>query len=161
MSSRVLQTMKPVWHCCWGSEVYLSRIQSHRKCMDWQFSNRFWTSTSRRRSQIYYFLGRCWSTIRHCAGNVRLLIGVDDCSTRTKSKRDKLCFVLTVGWTFVYKDPREYLPFLRELRALEKYYQRFKIDDHLKRYEKALKNLSLAGMIPILRSWDPQSYTSY
>ncbi|KAG6836197.1 hypothetical protein H0H93_010463, partial [Arthromyces matolae] len=43
------------------------------------------------------------------------------------------------------KDPREYLPFLRELRALETYYQRFKIDDHLKRYESALKNLSIAG----------------
>ncbi|KAF8963616.1 IKI3 family-domain-containing protein [Flammula alnicola] len=43
------------------------------------------------------------------------------------------------------KDPREYLPFLRELRALDKYYQRFRIDDHLKRYESALKNLSLAG----------------
>ncbi|KNZ72380.1 Elongator complex protein 1 [Termitomyces sp. J132] len=43
------------------------------------------------------------------------------------------------------KDPREYLPFLRELRVLEKYYQRFKIDDYLKRYESALRNLSLAG----------------
>ncbi|KAI0919135.1 hypothetical protein AcV5_002129 [Taiwanofungus camphoratus] len=43
------------------------------------------------------------------------------------------------------KDPREYLPFLRELRALDHYYQRFKIDDHLKRHEKALVNLSLAG----------------
>ncbi|KAH9985168.1 IKI3 family-domain-containing protein [Russula vinacea] len=43
------------------------------------------------------------------------------------------------------KDPREYLPFLRELRALEKYYQRFRIDDHLKRHKSALKNLSLAG----------------
>ncbi|TBU27865.1 IkappaB kinase complex IKAP component [Dichomitus squalens] len=43
------------------------------------------------------------------------------------------------------KDPREYLPFLRELRALDHYYQRFRIDDHLKRYEKALTNLSLAG----------------
>ncbi|KAJ3555021.1 hypothetical protein NM688_g2799 [Phlebia brevispora] len=43
------------------------------------------------------------------------------------------------------KDPREYLPFLRELRALEKYYQRFKIDEHLKRHDKALRNLSLTG----------------
>ncbi|KAG5650449.1 hypothetical protein H0H81_012203 [Sphagnurus paluster] len=43
------------------------------------------------------------------------------------------------------KDPREYLPFLRELRALQNYYQRFKIDDHLKRQESALRNLSLAG----------------
>lgn len=43
------------------------------------------------------------------------------------------------------KDPREYLPFLRELRTLEKYYQRFRIDDHLRRYKSALQNLSLAG----------------
>ncbi|KAL6305119.1 IkappaB kinase complex IKAP component [Sparassis latifolia] len=43
------------------------------------------------------------------------------------------------------KDPREYLPFLRELRALDHHYQRFKIDDHLKRYQKALTDLSLAG----------------
>ncbi|TDL16914.1 IkappaB kinase complex, IKAP component [Rickenella mellea] len=43
------------------------------------------------------------------------------------------------------RDPREYLPFLRELRSLEKYYQRFKIDEHLKRHESALKNLHLAG----------------
>jgi elongator complex protein 1 len=42
-------------------------------------------------------------------------------------------------------DPKEYLPFLQELKNFEKYYQRFKIDDHLKRYEKAIKNLSLAG----------------
>ncbi|KAG9312245.1 IKI3 family-domain-containing protein [Chiua virens] len=43
------------------------------------------------------------------------------------------------------KDPREYLPFLRELRALPQYYQRFKIDDHLRRFGKALSNLNLAG----------------
>ncbi|KAF7721259.1 hypothetical protein EC973_004986 [Apophysomyces ossiformis] len=43
------------------------------------------------------------------------------------------------------KDPKEYLPFLQELQKLEKYYQRFRIDDHLKRFEKALRNLSLAG----------------
>ncbi|KAG9294044.1 hypothetical protein G9A89_000666, partial [Geosiphon pyriformis] len=42
------------------------------------------------------------------------------------------------------RDPREYLPFLTELQSHEKYYQRFKIDDYLKRFEKALKNLSLA-----------------
>ncbi|CAO3617850.1 unnamed protein product [Cunninghamella echinulata] len=42
-------------------------------------------------------------------------------------------------------DPREYLPFLQELQNLDKYYQRFKIDDHLKRHEKALRNLALAG----------------
>ncbi|KAI6007771.1 pol II transcription elongation factor [Pisolithus orientalis] len=43
------------------------------------------------------------------------------------------------------KDPREYLPFLRELRALPPHYQRFRIDDYLRRYEKALRNLHLAG----------------
>ena len=37
------------------------------------------------------------------------------------------------------------MPFLKELRSLETYYQRFRIDDHLKRHEKALKHLSLAG----------------
>ncbi|KAI8643421.1 IKI3 family-domain-containing protein [Parasitella parasitica] len=42
-------------------------------------------------------------------------------------------------------DPKEYLPFLQELKNFEKYYQRYKIDDHLKRYEKAIKNLSMAG----------------
>ncbi|KAG8811746.1 hypothetical protein FRC19_003616 [Serendipita sp. 401] len=43
------------------------------------------------------------------------------------------------------RDPREYLPFLRELKALEKCYQRFRIDDHLKRYGKALKDLADGG----------------
>ena len=43
------------------------------------------------------------------------------------------------------QDPREYLPFLRELRALPKFHQRFKIDDHLQRFESALRNLSLSG----------------
>ena len=43
------------------------------------------------------------------------------------------------------QDPREYLPFLRELRALDTFYERFRIDDHLKRREKALRNLHLAG----------------
>lgn len=43
------------------------------------------------------------------------------------------------------KDPREYLPFLRDLRALPKFYQRHKIDDHLRRHSSALKNLHTAG----------------
>jgi elongator complex protein 1 len=34
---------------------------------------------------------------------------------------------------YAHQDPREYLPFLRSLRALEGAYQHFKIDDHLKR----------------------------
>ncbi|OJA14136.1 hypothetical protein AZE42_06727 [Rhizopogon vesiculosus] len=52
------------------------------------------------------------------------------------------------------KDPREYLPFLRELRALPQYYQHFKIDDHLKRRVKALRNLSLAGPEYFLEALD-------
>lgn len=44
------------------------------------------------------------------------------------------------------KDPREYLPFLRELRSFSPpEYQRFKIDDHLKRHSKALSWLFKAG----------------
>nr|XP_019009784.1 elongator complex protein 1 [Kwoniella pini CBS 10737]OCF48565.1 elongator complex protein 1 [Kwoniella pini CBS 10737] len=43
------------------------------------------------------------------------------------------------------KDPKEYLPFLRELRALDKWDQRFRIDDHLFRRESALRNLKQSG----------------
>ncbi|KDN37370.1 IKI3-domain-containing protein [Tilletiaria anomala UBC 951] len=44
------------------------------------------------------------------------------------------------------KDPREYLPFLRELRGVEPVQlQRFQIDDHLGRHQKAFRWLSQAG----------------
>ncbi|KAJ9111710.1 hypothetical protein QFC19_001070 [Naganishia cerealis] len=43
------------------------------------------------------------------------------------------------------KDPKEYLPFLRELRELDKHYQRFRIDDYLERRGKALTSLKAAG----------------
>ncbi|KAK8843352.1 hypothetical protein IAR55_007009 [Kwoniella newhampshirensis] len=43
------------------------------------------------------------------------------------------------------KDPKEYLPFLRELRALDKWEQRYRIDDHLGRRESALRSLKQAG----------------
>ncbi|GAA5889329.1 hypothetical protein JCM6882_000709 [Rhodosporidiobolus microsporus] len=43
------------------------------------------------------------------------------------------------------KDPREYLPFLRALRALPPFLQRHKIDDYLGRHDSALRNLSKAG----------------
>ncbi|CAE6532691.1 unnamed protein product [Rhizoctonia solani] len=42
-------------------------------------------------------------------------------------------------------DPREYLPFLRELRSFDTYYQRFRINEYLGRRELALANLKLAG----------------
>lgn len=60
---------------------------------------------------------------------------------------------IATALTTIYQDPREYLPFLRELRALETNYQRFKIDDHLKRYTSALKNLSLGGKSSRLSSF--------
>ncbi|KAK0548116.1 putative elongator complex protein 1 [Tilletia horrida] len=54
--------------------------------------------------------------------------------------------VLIVAQHAQRKDPREYLPFLRELRAVEPVeYQRFKIDEHLGRRPKALKWLLAAG----------------
>lgn len=43
------------------------------------------------------------------------------------------------------QDPKEYLPFLRELRALDKHYQRFRIDDYLERRSKALASLKEGG----------------
>jgi hypothetical protein len=49
-----------------------------------------------------------------------------------------------------HKDPREYIPFLMELQKLPLFYQRFKIDDYLKRYKKAMTNLCQAGTLSLL-----------
>ena len=43
------------------------------------------------------------------------------------------------------KDPREYLPFLRELWSFEESYRHYRINDHLKRYPSALKSLREGG----------------
>lgn len=44
------------------------------------------------------------------------------------------------------KDPKEYLPFLNELKQLEENYRKFRIDNHLKRYEKALTHIVKCGV---------------
>ena len=46
---------------------------------------------------------------------------------------------------FAVQDPKEYLPFLSELRKLPLHYQRYRIDRHLRRYSKALKHISKCG----------------
>lgn len=43
------------------------------------------------------------------------------------------------------QDPRDYIPFLTKLQSLPEGYQKFKIDEHLERWEKALENLSRCG----------------
>ncbi|XP_059486285.1 putative elongator complex protein 1 [Neocloeon triangulifer] len=43
------------------------------------------------------------------------------------------------------KDPKEYIPFLNELRKLEPAYRKFTIDKHLKKYEAALTHLKDCG----------------
>ncbi|XP_069486709.1 elongator complex protein 1 isoform X2 [Ambystoma mexicanum] len=43
------------------------------------------------------------------------------------------------------KDPKEYLPFLNDLKKMETNYQRYTIDKHLKRYTKALLHLAKCG----------------
>ncbi|KAG8908640.1 hypothetical protein FRB99_004928 [Tulasnella sp. 403] len=57
--------------------------------------------------------------------------------------------VLLIAQHSPKKDPREYLPFLRELRdAGDQHglgYQKFRIDDYLKKYAKALQGLHEAG----------------
>ena len=40
------------------------------------------------------------------------------------------------------KDPKEYLPFLNSLKAMEATYGRFSIDKHLKRWSKALVHIA-------------------
>ena len=43
------------------------------------------------------------------------------------------------------KDPKEYLPFLNELRRLPVDYQRYRIDLFLRKFSKALEHVSKCG----------------
>lgn len=43
------------------------------------------------------------------------------------------------------KDPKEYLPFLNDLKKLEENYMKYKIDLYLKRYKKALQSIVKCG----------------
>ncbi|XP_017088750.3 elongator complex protein 1 [Drosophila bipectinata] len=43
------------------------------------------------------------------------------------------------------KDPKEFLPYLNELKALPVDYRKFRIDDHLKKYASALSHLAACG----------------
>ncbi|XP_005092172.1 elongator complex protein 1 [Aplysia californica] len=43
------------------------------------------------------------------------------------------------------KDPKEYIPFLNNLRRLEETYRYYTIDKHLKKYSKALEHISKCG----------------
>ncbi len=45
------------------------------------------------------------------------------------------------------KDPKEYLPFLNELRKLPVDYQRYKIDVYLQRYDRALEHICKCGTL--------------
>ena len=40
------------------------------------------------------------------------------------------------------KDPKEYIPFLNELNQLDQHYAKYKIDVHLKRFQKAIEHIS-------------------
>lgn len=42
-------------------------------------------------------------------------------------------------------DPKEFLPYLNELKSLPSNYRKFKIDEHLKRYDLALHHLAACG----------------
>ena len=48
-------------------------------------------------------------------------------------------------WPF--QDPKEYLPFLNNLRKLETNFQRYTIDKYLKRYSKAIHHLSVCSKL--------------
>ena len=50
------------------------------------------------------------------------------------------------------KDPKEFLPFLNELKGYPDHYRKYKIDRHLKRNESALNHIvaqCLAGTVTI------------
>uniref|UniRef100_A0A182VQJ3 Elongator complex protein 1 n=1 Tax=Anopheles minimus TaxID=112268 RepID=A0A182VQJ3_9DIPT len=40
------------------------------------------------------------------------------------------------------KDPKEYLPFLNELKRMDENYRKYRIDCHLKRYDRALEHIA-------------------
>ena len=44
------------------------------------------------------------------------------------------------------KDPKEYIPFLNELKNFEENYRKYKVDEHLKRYERALEHIVKCGI---------------
>lgn len=44
------------------------------------------------------------------------------------------------------KDPKEYVPFLNELKGFGENYRKYRIDSHLKRYEKALQHIVKCGV---------------
>lgn len=44
------------------------------------------------------------------------------------------------------KDPKEYIPFLNELKGFGENYRKYRIDSHLKRYEKALQHIVKCGV---------------
>lgn len=44
------------------------------------------------------------------------------------------------------KDPKEYIPFLNELKNFEEHYRKYRIDNHLKRYERALGHIVKCGV---------------
>ena len=49
------------------------------------------------------------------------------------------------------QDPREYLPFLNQLRKLPPPYRYYTIDKHLGRYKKALRNIVACGELSSLK----------
>lgn len=48
-----------------------------------------------------------------------------------------------------FQDPKEYLPFLNNLRKMEENYQKYSIDKYLKRYSKAINHLAKCGMYTV------------
>lgn len=46
-----------------------------------------------------------------------------------------------------FQDPKEYLPFLNNLRKMEMNFQRYSIDKYLKRFTKAIQHLSLCSKL--------------
>ena len=59
----------------------------------------------------------------------------------------KTLFVVIFCYPWPFQDPKEYLPFLNNLRKLETNFQRYTIDKYLKRYSKAIHHLSLCSKL--------------
>ena len=53
--------------------------------------------------------------------------------------------LVTLVATQTQKDPKEYVPYLQELKAMDEVYMRFKIQNDLKNYKQALEEISKGG----------------
>lgn len=151
MSSSLPQTLSPHWLCCLVFKVSeLSR--------PFYLALTISSSEDSRESvedavKYIIFLVDANSLFDTALGmyDFPLTLLIAQHSQRVRTTRFTSFIALSSDVFHILQDPREYIPFLRELRKLPSPYQRFSINDHLKRYPKALLGLRDSGKSHYIR----------